>query len=664
MAAATHSSNSAEAEREEEERRRQQDSEARPRASHFRAGGDGDDKKKKTQVGTGGGGMFADAEKMKEKLRENMMKQEYDVANFYHDYGLFQFVARHPVFERTTLFIITLNAVYISLDTDLNKSLTLMTAAWPFQLSEHGFCFYFTLEWFVRFMAFEKKRNGLRDAWFVFDSCLVAMMFGETWVMNMVMILMGGTEANQAGGTGLMRLLRLLRLSRLARMVKLLRAMPELLILIKGMVSAMRSVFFTLLLQAIILYVFGITFRQLTDGLEVGQDKFPTVIQSMHTLLVYGTLMDNIGELVQQLQDADWSFIIVFYMFVLISALTVMNMLIGVLCEVVSAVAAIEKEQLTVIYVKGQVQELLRQGGVDQDGDGMISKVEFAQILENPAAARLLAEVGVDVFGLVELADFIFEADEQGCEAQLTFGDFMDVVLSLRGSNVASVKDIVDLRKLLSATSKQMDNKFQGLERRILEAVRNSFGDLERGTNGHMAKAASMASEVQKPAKKSEVQEQRPSTASWKEAPASKGEHMVVSEPIEEIPPMPLETDVDWIGIDSRWLPVGAPPNLPMANQGTELEDAGLTLVLNRVQLELDRLRQHVDEELAVIARDIERKAQGLMLLSRNGQGQDSMICAPDGNGIEKELAGDCSKIVQSSAVVSMSPGAEMGTSL
>ena len=32
------------------------------------------------------------------------------------------------------------------------------------------FCSYYALEWFIRFMAFERKCNCLRDGWFVFDS--------------------------------------------------------------------------------------------------------------------------------------------------------------------------------------------------------------------------------------------------------------------------------------------------------------------------------------------------------------------------------------------------------------------------------------------------------------------------------------------------------------
>jgi len=41
--------------------------------------------------------------------------------------------------------------------------------------------------------------------------------------------------------------LRLIRLARLSRLLRLLRSVPELLILIKGMVAAMRSVGFVLL---------------------------------------------------------------------------------------------------------------------------------------------------------------------------------------------------------------------------------------------------------------------------------------------------------------------------------------------------------------------------------------------------------------------------------
>merc|ERR1719355_113248 len=88
--------------------------------------------------------------------------------------------------------------------------------------------------------------------------------------------------------------------------------------------------------------------------------------------------------------------------YILLAGLTVMNMLVGVLCEVVSVVSSVEKESLLVNYVKGTLLNMLQTSGLDADGDNLIAKNEFEQLLENPVAARALSEVGVDVIGLVD----------------------------------------------------------------------------------------------------------------------------------------------------------------------------------------------------------------------------------------------------------------------
>merc|ERR1712190_296910 len=99
----------------------------------------------------------------------------------------------------------------------------------------------------------------------------------------------------------------------------------------------------------------------------------------MHTLWLEATLLDGLGDLQRSLLEDGWYLVVLLYTFVLLSALTVMNMLIGVLCEVVSAVAATEKESLTVNWVKAKLQDILEMQGVDQNGDGKISKEELSQ---------------------------------------------------------------------------------------------------------------------------------------------------------------------------------------------------------------------------------------------------------------------------------------------
>merc|ERR1719265_1301878 len=117
----------------------------------------------------------------------------------------------------------------------------------------------------------------------------------ETWVMTLVMVMSGGGGGGGMGNASILRIARLLRLSRMARMARLLRAMPELMVLIKGMLAATRSVFFTLCLLILIMYVFAIAFTQLTDGTSLGKNHFGNVAESMYTLLVHGALLDDVG---------------------------------------------------------------------------------------------------------------------------------------------------------------------------------------------------------------------------------------------------------------------------------------------------------------------------------------------------------------------------------
>merc|ERR1719464_2420800 len=114
-------------------------------------------------------------------------------------------------------------------------------------------------------------------------------------------MLFSAGETAGLGDASILRMARLMRLTRMARMARLFRAMPELLILIKGMVSATRSVFFTLCLLAILLYIFAIAFTQLLDETPAGLRYFPKVFTSMHTLLLEGTLLDSPGNVVREL---------------------------------------------------------------------------------------------------------------------------------------------------------------------------------------------------------------------------------------------------------------------------------------------------------------------------------------------------------------------------
>jgi len=450
------------------------------------------------------GGVFTDLdpEYIKKQVRQALLPPpEYNVFDFYKEDGIWQWLAKHSTFENCTLAVIALNAVYIAIDTDWNKDEPLtptetksLTEAHPFfQFMEHAFCTYFTGEWIIRFMAFKQKRNGLRDGWFVFDSCLVFMMVMETWVLLIIMAASGGGGGSPLGGnTSILRLFRLLRLSRLVRM---LRSLPELMILIKGMVTAMKSVVYVLGLLILFTYVFAIAFTQLAVGTPtIGEDFFSNISHSMYSLLVYATLLDDMAAFMDALRFEMWPLLALALIFIALAALTVMNMLIGVLCEVVDAVAVAERASIRTETVKEKMMEVVE--SLDTNENQHISYKEFVQIIEKPAALQALEDVDVNPSGLIDLAElFFFENDSS---VEMTFEEFMNFVLDLQESNICTVKDVLELwKKMKNSTNKdvaEIRKKIQAMQARL----NTELGSMQDRINNVEEWTAELGKEVQK----------------------------------------------------------------------------------------------------------------------------------------------------------------------
>lgn len=425
---------------------------------------------------------LVDAERMKAEMYKHLGEKEYDVSAYYWQDGFFSRIAKDDRFSYMTLSVISANAIWIGVCTDRNPEPVLSDAEPIFQVGEHFFCIFFTAEILVRFLAFESKINCLRDFWFKFDSLLVTLMILETWMLPLIIDTGGGGMSDAS----ILRLLRLLRLSRMARLMK---AVPELVILLKGMAVATRSVGSTLVLLILFLYVFAIIFKQQAEGNEVLQEYFSTIGESMWTLLIYGAFMDEISSVAEIIKTESALLTALLLVFVLISAFTVLNMLIGVLCEVVSAVAANEKEEIIVRFVKQQLLDVLVR--LDHDMNGTITEDQFADFVNHKDCSVAFSELGVDKENLLALKDVIFAGDDDGnCTRpttptvpagpnpdseyalpdtpsgstfptkrasvlqlqvadakELTFGEAIQVILNLRSSNTAMVKDIVELQK-------------------------------------------------------------------------------------------------------------------------------------------------------------------------------------------------------------------------
>mmetsp|Transcript_48400 Transcript_48400/g.144548 ORF Transcript_48400/g.144548 Transcript_48400/m.144548 type:complete len:517 (-) Transcript_48400:267-1817(-) len=376
----------------------------------------------------------------------------------------FATVARSATFEHVTLLFIFANAIWIAVEVDNNPEEQLIKSPAIYQVVEHMFCLFFSAEWFVRFMAYRRKKDCLTDMWFIFDSFLLVLMVAETWVLTVVMLVSNGVSGENLSNITVLRLLRLLRLTRITR---LMRAMPEMMFMIQGLVSAMRSVAITLFLIMIMVYVFAIMFVQLTREHTIGGKHFSSVWPAMVTLTVEAILPDQ-GELLHELSEARWYYGLIFFVFLVLATLTMVNMLIGILCEVACRVSTREKEIMDIEMVEAKLLKIVTES-LDYNQDNRISKSEFLDILKNQNACKALHQVGVEATDLVAHADLIYnddyeDQDSDGSfeEKKLNFNEFMQVILKMRGTNAATIKDITNLKKFIKDDISRLERVVNG----------------------------------------------------------------------------------------------------------------------------------------------------------------------------------------------------------
>jgi hypothetical protein len=415
---------------------------------------------------------FSNTEAIKDKVRaaKKNKKKAYNVHNAYHAEGLFQFIAKHTYFENTTLGVIVINALWISVDTDGNTADTMFQAKWYFNVMDSLFFIYFVLEVLIRFCAFKRKIDCLKDNWFKFDLILVILYAFDPFTLSIIAKVQGGSGLNLPTA-----ILRLFRLARLSRLVRMLRSLPELMIMVKGMVTATSSVVYSLGLLMIITYVFAIAVRNLLPTkteeecmLEYEDDCienqfFPNVPQSMHNLIIFASFCDDLQPFMWALKAQMPPILVLAWIYVALASLTVMNMLIGVLCEVISAVALEENESVMVDQVHekfGAIVETL-----DENNDGTISWDEFKAMLELPEALKALEEVNVNPESMVDMAEDVFFED--GEPVAVPMEDFMGMVLDLRGGQQATVENIMGLGKRFSQKFMTVQSRIVNLENTV-----------------------------------------------------------------------------------------------------------------------------------------------------------------------------------------------------
>merc|ERR1719456_2001409 len=115
---------------------------------------------------------------------------------------------------------------------------------------------------------------------------------------------------------------------------------------------------------------------------------FPTIPTAMWKLLIHGALMDEVAPTVDTIGEEDRSLAALFLAFVLLSNLIVLNMLIGIICDVATGVSEKEKQMMSSKALTADLGEFL--DCFDMDSDQQISVQEFDLLMANPDVRKML----------------------------------------------------------------------------------------------------------------------------------------------------------------------------------------------------------------------------------------------------------------------------------
>lgn len=418
----------------------------------------------------------------------------------------FASIANNEKFQHTTLLVIVINALWIGVDTEWNHKILKDPVTDESRLNpaanvvENIFCCYFTFEVVCRFMAFKRTCMCFRDAWFVFDSLLVTCMVLETWVIAIVALATGA----EGGGASFMKnfsALRLLRLLRLTRMARLMRSVPELMTLVKGMISATKSVFFILLFLILVMYVWAIIMTSIVGDNEntdpepdTCEHMFGTIGDSLMSLFTNGVLGDNLSAAVQAILDypngegsGTGLFLMwLFFVFFAISSMTLLNMLIGVLCEVITGTATTENENNVISGIRCCIEDAFYL--IDTNQDGRICEAEWGQIKNNTQVRAQLSALGVDNEHMDERLDQIGTSLFQKHQSAFTkddidktpvgydLDDLINKVVDIRPDKPASALDLELLRAKVTVRDKQFATRLGNVEQLIGKMLERKHG--------------------------------------------------------------------------------------------------------------------------------------------------------------------------------------------
>ena len=211
------------------------------------------------------------------------------------------------IFQFVVILIIILNAITIGVTTYDVSEFTKQAINYL----DYSITVFFVIEIIIRFVGEPKKLDFFKSGWNIFDTLIV--------LISLIPI------PNNSS-------FLLLRLLRVFRVLRLISVVPELKKIIEALLASVKRVFYVGLLLFIILYIYA-TIGSILFSIDI-PERWSDVGIAMITLFQVLTL-SSWEQVLLPLQEIYWWAWIYFFSFIIICAITMMNLLIAVIVDVI-----------------------------------------------------------------------------------------------------------------------------------------------------------------------------------------------------------------------------------------------------------------------------------------------------------------------------------------
>jgi len=219
---------------------------------------------------------------------------------------------------------------------------------------------------------------------------------------------------------------------------------PELVLMVTGLIRSLKSVWTALLLVFLMTYTWGLVMTTLLKtNISLNSHlyakyhlHFESLIESMWTLFVNGALvMEGSGLMTTLLESEDFMVKtcgFLFLMYLCLASLMVMQMLIGIICEVISHVNQERQNDSDHAFIRQQIWARFQEC---DDGDGLVNHKEFWHILMHKDSRDALSKLNINLMFLLQMQKLFYPE----ANSRISFEQVMGMMMMCRGDQPASV---------------------------------------------------------------------------------------------------------------------------------------------------------------------------------------------------------------------------------